>query len=460
MTQNISKNTSDKIIERVPPHSLEAEIAVLGSMLIDKEALVIALEKLSKEDFYKDAHSIIFETIKNMHLRNIAIDFVTLTEELKKMKVIDRIGGAGYITSLVELVTTSANVEHYIKVVSEKSLLRKMIKVGTTMIEESYSENKDVNDILNLAEENVFRLSRDRDKKSFLSVDKVVGETLERIQKLHRHEPDLGIVPTGFKTLDERLAGGLHKSNFIIIAGRPGMGKTSFAMNIVANAAIRNKIPVGIFSLEMSATELMFRLICSEAKRDLHMIRKGYLAKDDWARLTTVAGMISESPIFIDDSSDLNVLELRTRARRLAHELLAQNKRLGMIVVDYIQRMRGVNPRDSRQQEIADISNSLKSLARELDIPVVGLSQLSRKPEDKERDKQPKLSDLRESGALEQDADVVMFIYNPSEKKDEEENNEVILAISKHRNGPTGKMKMIFIKEYTTFGEIEWSEVD
>ncbi|MFQ3675325.1 MAG: replicative DNA helicase [Endomicrobiia bacterium] len=449
---------SDNIIDRVPPNSIEAEIAVLGSMLIDKEALVIALEKLTKDDFYKDAHSIIFETIKNMHLKNVAVDFVTLTEELKKMKVIDRIGGAGYITSLVELVTTSANVEHYIKVVSEKSLLRKMIKIGTTIIEESYSDHKSVNDILNISEENIFRLSRERDRKGFLSVDRVVDETLDKIQKLHRHEQDLGIVPTGYKILDERLAGGLHKSNFVIIAGRPGMGKTSFSMNIVANAAIRNKIPVGIFSLEMSATELMFRMLCSEAKRDLHMIRKGILSKDDWARLTTVAGMISESPMFIDDSSDLNVLELRTRARRLAHELTVQNRRLGMIVIDYIQRMRGINPRDSRQQEIADISNSLKSLARELDIPVVGLSQLSRKPEDKERDKQPKLSDLRESGALEQDADVVMFIYHPPEKGVDDGNNEVVLGISKHRNGPTGKMRMMFIKEYTTFNEIDWSE--
>lgn len=446
------------IIERVPPHSMEAEIAVLGSMLIDKEALTVVLEKLTRDDFYKEAHSIIFETIKNMHLSDIAVDFVTLTEELKKMKVLDKIGGAAYITSLVELVSTSANVEHYIRVVYEKSLLRKLIRLGTSVIEESYTDNKPVEDILNFFEETVFRLSRERDKKSFVSVDSIVSETLEKIQKLHRHEPDSGIVPTGYKILDDRLAGGFHRSNFVIIAGRPGMGKTSFAMNIVANAAIRSNIPVGIFSLEMSSMELMFRMLCSEAKRSLHMIRKGILASDDWPRLTTVSGMISKSPIYIDDSSDLNVLELRTRARRLAYELSTEGKRLGMIVVDYIQRMRGVNPRDSRQQEIADISNGLKSLARELDIPVVGLSQLSRKPEEKERDRKPKLSDLRESGALEQDADVVMFIYPSSTK--EEENNEVFLGIAKHRNGPTGRMKMLFVKEYTTFSEIEWSDVE
>lgn len=451
---------NNNVIERVPPNSLEAEIAVLGSMLIDKEAIIKSLEKLTKNDFYKDAHGIIFETIKNMHLKNIAIDFVTLIEELKKTKSIDRVGGTAYITSLIEMVTTSANVEHYIKVVYEKSLLRKIIRVGTSIIEESYLENKSVNDILNFSEENIFRISRERDRKGFLSVDKVVDETLDKIQKLHRHEKDLGIVPTGYKILDERLAGGLHKSNFIIIAGRPGMGKTSFSMNVVANAAIRNKIPVGIFSLEMSATELMFRMICSEAKKDLHTIRKGILSKDDWAKLTTVAGMISESPIYIDDSADLNSLELRTRARRLAHELMVEGKRLGMVVVDYIQRMKGVNPRDSRQQEISDISNSLKSLARELDIPVVGLSQLSRKPEDKERDKRPKLSDLRESGALEQDADVVMFIYHPTDKISDEDNNEIILGISKHRNGPIGAIKMMFIKEYTTFSEVEWADVE
>jgi replicative DNA helicase len=269
---------------------------------------------------------------------------------------------------------------------------------------------------------------------------------------------EVGVIPTGFKKLDELLAGGLQKSNFVIIAGRPGMGKTSFAMNIAANVAIRKKIPAAILSLEMTATELVFRLLCSEAKKDSNLVRKGIIKPKEWVDLTTHAGIISEAPIYIDDSPDLNIIELRTRTRRLAHELQTKGQQLGLVVIDYIQRMHGVNPRDTRQQEIADISNAIKSLAKELEIPVIAVSQLSRKPEEKDRDKRPRLSDLRESGALEQDADVVMFIYTPEKKRSEEEVEKTVetkLYIAKNRNGPTGELSMLFIKEYTTFAEIE-----
>lgn len=454
----------EKIPERVPPYSQEAEIAVLGAMLIDKDVIPKVLEALDKTDFYSEVHAIIFEAIRDMHLNNIDVDFVTLTEYLRKKKLLEKIGGAGFITSLVDLVTSSANIDYYVDLVKEKSLLRKLIKISTSIIEESYSNNKSAKEILNLASEQIFKVAKEQHKGSFfVPIKNTIDETMVKIEKMMKKPLDVGVIPTGFKKLDEFLAGGLQKSNFIIIAGRPGMGKTSFAMNIVANVAIRQKIPVGVISLEMTSSELVLRLLCSEAKKDSTLIRKGKLSKEDWVKLTTHAGIISNSPIYIDDSPDLNILELRTRVRRLAYELQTRNESLGLIVVDYIQRMHGINPRDTRQQEIADISNALKSLAKELDIPVIGISQLSRKPEEKDRDKRPRLSDLRESGALEQDADVVMFIYTPEKKKSSDEKIselETRLYLAKNRNGPVGEIPLVFIREYTTFNEISFADVD
>ncbi|MEN3014289.1 MAG: replicative DNA helicase [Endomicrobiia bacterium] len=451
----------EKLPERLPPYSPEAEIAVLGAMLIDKDTIPRVLEVLEKSDFYSDANAIIFETIKEMHLNNIVVDFVTLTEQLKKKKLLEQIGGAGFITTLVDMVSSSANVEYYMNLVKEKSLLRKLIKVSTSVIEESYSNNKSAKEILNFASEQIFKISKEQYNTGyFVSIDNLMSEAMGKIEKMMKKPLEVGVIPTGFKKLDEFLAGGLQKSNFIIIAGRPGMGKTSFAMNIVANVAIRQKIPVGVLSLEMTSLELVLRLLCSEAKKDSTLIRKGKMSKEDWVRLTTHAGIISNSPIYIDDSPDLNILELRTRTRRLAYDLQLKNEKLGLIVVDYIQRMHGLNPRDTRQQEIADISNALKSLAKELDIPVIGISQLSRKPEEKDRDKRPRLSDLRESGALEQDADVVMFLYTPERKKGSIETTdlETRLYIAKNRNGPVGEIPLMFIREYTSFSEISFVE--
>ncbi|MCS7227838.1 MAG: replicative DNA helicase [Endomicrobia bacterium] len=460
-------NTLDKIPERVPPHSQEAEIAVLGAMLIDKDTIPKVLEALDKDDFYNEAHGIIFDTIKEMQLNNIVVDFITLTEQLKKKKLLEKIGGAGYITSLVDLVSSSAYIEHYIELVKEKSLLRKLIKISSTIIEESFTDKKNAGEVLNLASEQIFKLAREQYRdRYFVQIKQPVDETMAKIEKMLKAPLEVGVVPTGFKKLDEVLAGGLQKSNFIIIAGRPGMGKTSFAMNIVANVAIRKKLPVAVLSLEMTAQELVFRLLCSEAKKDSTLIRKGIMKKEDWVKLTTYAGIISEAPIYIDDSPDLNILELRTRTRRLAHELQTKGQQLGLVVIDYIQRMHGLNPRDTRQQEIADISNAIKSLAKELEIPVIGISQLSRKPEEKDREKRPRLSDLRESGALEQDADVVMFIYSPEtkhsrnenkEKQLDEDSSEVKLYIAKNRNAPQRELSMMFIKKYTTFVELELS---
>jgi replicative DNA helicase len=452
----------EKLPERLPPYSQEAEIAVLGAMLIDKDVISIVLDSLTKEDFYIDANAIIFDVVREMYLNNMVVDFVTLTEQLKKKKLLERIGGAGYITSLVDLVTSSANVEYYINLVKEKSMLRSLIKVSASIIEESYSNYKSAQELLNYASEQIFKLAKEQYKTGyFVQIRQPVDETMQKIENMLKKPHEIGIVPTGFKKLDEILAGGLQKSNFVIIAGRPGMGKTSFAMNIAANVAINKKIPVAILSLEMTATELVFRLLCSRAKEDSNRVRKGIMTKEQWVKLTTHAGIISESPIYIDDSPDLNILELRTRTRRLFYELQTKGEHLGLVIIDYIQRMHGLNPRDTRQQEIADISNAMKSLAKELDIPVIGISQLSRKPEEKDRDKRPRLSDLRESGALEQDADVVMFIYQPEKKSSNEQDDKVVetrLYIAKNRNGPTYELPMLFIKEYTTFAEIELSE--
>jgi replicative DNA helicase len=449
----------EKLPERLPPYSQEAEIAVLGAMLIDKDIIPKAVEMLDKDDFYSETNGIIFDVIKEMHVNNIVVDFITLTEHLKKKKLLERVGGAGYITSLVEVVSSSAHIDHYIKLVKEKSLLRKLIKMSANIIEESYSNHKSATEVLNFASEQIFKLAKEQDRSGyFVQIKQTIDETMVRIEKMLKKPLEFGVIPTGFKKLDELLAGGLQKSNFVIIAGRPGMGKTSFAMNIAANVAIRKKIPVAILSLEMTATELVFRLLCSEAKKDSNLVRKGIIKPKEWVDLTTHAGIISEAPIYIDDSPDLNIIELRTRTRRLAHELQTKGQQLGLVVIDYIQRMHGVNPRDTRQQEIADISNAIKSLAKELEIPVIGVSQLSRKPEEKDRDKRPRLSDLRESGALEQDADVVMFIYTPEKKRSEEEVEKTVetkLYIAKNRNGPTGELSMLFIKEYTTFAEIE-----
>jgi len=455
----------ERLPERLPPYSQEAEIAVLGAMLIDKDVIPIVLDSLTKEDFYVDANAIIFDVIREMYLNNITIDFITLTEHLKKKKLLDRVGGAGYITSLVDLVTSSASVEYYINVVKEKSMLRSLIKVSATVIEESYSNSKSAQELLNYASEQIFKLAKEQYKTGyFVQIRQAVDETMQKIEKILKKPEEIGVIPTGFKKLDEILAGGLQKSNFVIIAGRPGMGKTSFAMNIAANVAINKKIPVAILSLEMTASELVFRLLCSRAKEDSNRVRKGIMTKEQWVKLTTHAGIISEALIYIDDSPDLNILELRTRTRRLYYELQNKGQQLGLVIIDYIQRMHGLNPRDTRQQEIADISNAIKSLAKELEIPVIGVSQLSRKPEEKDRDKRPRLSDLRESGALEQDADVVMFIYQPdkksSSKEDESKVVETRLYIAKNRNGPTYELPMLFIKEYTTFAEIELSEED
>jgi replicative DNA helicase len=446
----------ESIIDKVLPQSIEGEMAVLGAMLIEKEAVPKALEIVNEKHFYRESHRRIFEVIKSLYLENVPIDTITVTEELKNRNLLAEVGGAAYIATLINNVSTAANVEHYAKIVREKSILRQMIQYGTKIVEEGYKSNKDADELLNEAEQLILSIAESRITQGFVPAKDIIKTTLEHIESLITSKKNVPGLPTGFIDIDA-MTGGLHPSNFIIVAGRTSMGKTSLCMNIVANVAIRSKIPVAVFSLETSVEDLTFRLICSEAKISGFLIRKGVLPftkQKTWTKITDAAQRLYDgAPIFIDDSSVLNVIEMRTRARRLKHELELQNKNLGLIVVDYIQLMRSSTVKENRQQEISEISLALKSVARELKIPVIGISQLSRKPEEKGREGRPQLSDLRESGSLEQDADLVMLIYREEvyKKDDISLAGKAKIIIAKHRNGPVGEVDLYFDKDTMRF---------
>jgi replicative DNA helicase len=361
---------------------------------------------------------------------------------------------------MVSSVSTAANVEHYAEIVREKSILRTLISVGTDIVSDAFSEKRSPEEILDKAESVIYKVSEDSAAKGFTPLSELVHPMLERLEKLHADKKDVPGLRTGFDDFD-KLTAGLQPSELIIIAGRPSMGKTAFGLNIVENVALKEKLPVAVFSLEMSKEALMLRLLCSAAQVDAHKTRQGFIAGQNWSKLTTVAGKLAEAPIYIDDSPILSVMEIRTRARRLATELKIQKKELALIVIDYIQMMRGVGRQESRQQEMAEISRSLKGLARDLNIPVMALSQLSRKPEEKGREGKPQLSDLRESGALEQDADVVGFIYRESyyRRDDPDLERKATLILAKQRNGPTGDINLSFFREFTRFENISKVEV-
>jgi len=443
-------------IDKVPPHSIEAEMAVLGSMLIEKEAIIKVLDILQEYDFYRETHKRIFRVIKNLYIENIPVDTVSVINELKKEKVLDDVGGAGYIATLINTVSTAANVEYYARIVREKSVLRQLIQVGTQVVEAGYKAEEPTETLLDRAEQMIFSITQHIDSQGFLPAKKLIQQTLDRIESLMTDRKSVPGLSTGFVELDA-MTSGFQNSNLIIVAGRPSMGKTSFCMNIVSNVAVRSGLPVGVFSLEMSKDELMFRLICSEAWVNSHEIRRGIKSKKSWPVITTAADRIYNSPIYIDDTTNLSALDIRTRARRLYSELSAENQKLSLIVIDYIQLLRGTTKFESRQQEISEISRSLKALARELNIPVVAVSQLSRRPEERGREGRPQLSDLRESGALEQDADVVIFVYREEVYKPNEEElkDKAKIIIAKQRNGPTGEIEMKFFKEYTRFERLE-----
>lgn len=440
------------LMEKIPPQALEAEMAVLGSMLIEKEAIAHGMDILKEKSFYKEAHRKIFVAISNLYVQDKAVDMVTITEELKRQRIFSDIGGVAYLTDLINMVTTAANVEYYAHIVRQKAILRDLIYTATQIVNECYAEKQDVEKILDRAESSIFNVAQDKVARGFQPVDDMIHNVIETVESFYQRKEHVTGIATGFHEFDA-LTSGFQPSNLVIIAGRPSMGKTSIVMNIVEHVSVQNKIPVGMFSLEMSKQELVLRMLCSHARVNLHEVRRGYLSKRYWTALTNAASRISEAPLYIDDSSTLSVLEMRARARRLAAELGVQGKKLGMIVVDYLQLMHGAGRLESRQQEISEISRSLKSLARDLQIPVIAISQLSRRPEEKGRDGRPQLSDLRESGALEQDADLVAFIYREElyKQSDPDLQGKARIIIAKQRNGPIGEIGLIFLKEHTRF---------
>lgn len=443
---------TETLIDKMLPQSAEGEMAVLGAMLIEKEAIPRVLEIVNEKHFYRETNRRIFQVVKNLYLENIPIDTVSVTEKLKSENILMEVGGAAYITSLINTVSTAANVEYYAKLIRDKSILRQLIQCGTRIAEEGYKGNEESDKLLDKSEQMIFSIAQLSTFQGFVPAKDLIQPTLEQIEQLITNKRSIPGVATGFRDIDT-MTGGLAPSNLIIVAGRPSMGKTSFCMNIASHVAIKNKLPVCIFSIETSKEDLVFRLICSEARLNSHKIRCGFDVKRNWPKITNVAEHIYEAPIFIDDSSSLSTLEIRTRARRLATELATQNKKIGLIIVDYLQMMRGDSRVENRQQEMAEISRSLKGLAKELAVPVIGISQLSRRPEEKGREGRPQLSDLRESGALEQDADLVIFIFREAMYKpdDKELENKAKAIIAKQRNGPTGEVELTFLRECTRF---------
>ncbi|MEW6374977.1 MAG: replicative DNA helicase [Thermodesulfobacteriota bacterium] len=449
-------NETDFSSHKLPPQNLEAEQSVLGGILIENEAINKVMEILNADDFYRDAHQKIFTALINLSERDEPADLITLTHELRKIDRLDSVGGASYITSLIDSVPTAANIEYYARIVKEKAILRKLIETSTEIITQSYQDRGDVENFLDEAERAIFQISENRVKPSFYPIKDIVKESFKTIERLFEKKELVTGVPSGFKELD-RMTAGFQPSDLIIVAGRPSMGKTALCLNLSQYAAIEKRIPVAIFSLEMSKEQLVIRMLCSEAHVEGTRLRTGFLNESDWPRLTLAAGNLSDAPIYIDDTAALSALELRAKARRLKGE-----HGLGMIIIDYLQLMKGRTRAESRQQEISEISRSLKALAKELNIPVIAVSQLSRKTEER-RDFRPQLSDLRESGAIEQDADVILFLYrdelyNRSEDNPNRGKAEVI--IGKQRNGPTGKIELAFLDKFTTFKDLYKGEAD
>jgi len=432
----------------LPPQNLEAEMAVLGSMLLDDNAIGVAVETIRANSFYKDSHRKIFEAILSLFNNSKAVDLITMTDELKRLGILDEIGGVSYLTELANSVPSAANINHYVTIVKEKGTLRSLITNATKIIHSCHEREGNVSELVDEAEKLIFEVSENRTHTTFVPLKEIIKDSIETIDRLYQNKAHVTGIPTGYVDFDLKTAG-LQPSDLIIIAGRPSMGKSALVLGIAEYAGIIAKVPLAIFSLEMAKEQLVQRMLCSHARVDANKVRTGYLAASDWPHLTAAAGKLSEASIFIDDTAGISVMELRAKARRLkaSHDIK-------LIVVDYLQLMQGSGFTESRQQEISDISRSLKALARELSLTVIGISQLSRSVENREGHR-PQLSDLRESGAIEQDADLVVLIlreeyYNPTPE------NEGIaeIIIAKQRNGPVGSFKLTFLKEYTRFENI------
>ena len=442
------------IEESVPPQNIEAEQAVLGAMLIDKEAIAKATEVLSADDFYREAHRVIFSAMLELYNKNEAVDMVTVTEILKRDNKLEDIGGIAYITSLANVVLTAANVKYHAEIVAEKSVLRQLVRVSTEIAAMGYEANEDVGTLLDTAESRILEISNRKKKNDFTAINDILMDSVQSIESLLQNKGGLTGLPAGFADLD-KLTSGLHPSDFIILAARPSMGKTALALNIVQNVALRAHKVIGgeprsvaFFSLEMSKEQLVNRMLCAEAGIDSQRLRVGEMHDEDWTHLWDACDTMSRAKIYIDDTAGITAMDMRSRARRLKAE-----HGLDLIVVDYLQLMQGSGKRNNsgdRQQEVSEISRSLKALARELDVPVLALSQLSRSVESRQV-KRPMLSDLRESGSLEQDADIVAFLYREDYYNPETENKHTELIIAKHRNGPVDTVNLFFQKQFTKF---------
>src|SRR5512138_164424 len=437
----------DASLHKVPPQNLEAEQSVLGGILLDNLALNTVLELLEVSDFYSEAHRKIFSSILDLSNRNEPCDLITLSNILKDQKRIEPVGGTAYLASLVDNVSSAVNIAYYAKIIKEKSVLRRLIGTATEILNKSYDAGMDIDSLLDEAEHAIFEISENKIRPSFYPIRDIVKDSFKTIERLFARKELITGVATGFDKIDD-LTSGLQNSDLIIIAGRPSMGKTAFALNIAQYAALEMGVPVAIFSLEMAREQLATRLLAAEARVDSQRLRKGFLGETDWPKLTTAAGRLSEAPIYIDDTPAITAIEMKAKSRRLKAE-----NGLGLIILDYLQLMRGNSFKDSREQEISEISRSLKGLAKELSVPVIALSQLNRKVEDR-TSRRPQMADLRESGAIEQDADVILFlyrdeVYNKSDDNPEKGFAEVI--IGKQRNGPVGTLKLVFQEKFTRF---------
>jgi len=439
-------NTIDDTLRKVPPQSIEAEESVLGGVLLDNTALDRALEFVVADDFYREAHRKIMRAMIELNQRGEPVDLVTLVDALKARAELPDVGGAAYVAELAEKVPTAANVGYYARIVRQKSVLRSLIHTATEIATRGYESGADVDQFLDDAEHKIFEISERKVRPQFFRIRDIMVDSMKAIEQLYERKELVTGVATGFIDFD-RMTAGLQPADLIVVAGRPSMGKTAFALNVAQHAALTAKIGVGVFSLEMSKEQLVLRMLCSEARVDQSKVRAGFAAERDFPKLAMAAGRLSEAPIYIDDTPALSVLELRAKARRLKRE---RESKLGLIIVDYLQLMRGHDGADNREQEISGISRSLKALAKELNVPVVALSQLNRQVETR-AEKKPVMADLRESGAIEQDADVIAFLYRPIvyDKNAEERAAEVIVA--KQRNGPIGNVPLTFMSEYTRF---------
>ncbi len=435
----------ESIASRLPPQNLEAEQAVLGGIMLDNDAINRVVEFITPEDFYRESHRKIFRAMLDLSEKGEPIDLITLSNLLKSQEALETVGGATYLSLLVDTIPTAANSTTYSKIIREKSILRRLIHGATEIIARSYEPSDTIDQFLDQSEKIIFEIAQRRIQQSFFPMKDIVMESYKQIEKLSERRDMVTGVPTGYVELD-RMTSGLQASDLVVIAGRPSMGKTALALCIAVNAAVKKKIPCAIFSLEMSKEQLAQRMLCMEARIDSSKLRGGFMSESDWPRLTHAAGELSEAPIFVDDTAAINVLEMRAKARRLQKE-----HGLGLVIVDYLQLMRGLTPTDNREREISEISRSLKALAKEIRVPVVALSQLNRMVENR-RPPIPIMADLRESGAIEQDADLILFLYREEVYDRETVNRGVAeVIIGKQRNGPVGTTKLAFLSSFTRF---------